>query len=199
MDRYSRRVAFFKVMLPLAAVGLLSTLFLLSRKVDPDASIPFADRDIEERLRNQQITAPTYTGVSKNGDDLYITASTVSPPIGDMPAKATDLVGQLQNQDGQVIHLSASLGTLEDKIGRATFIQDVVIETSSGYVMRTNLLTARLDQSTAHAPQDVYGTGPFGDFKAGSMEIEPKIGSKQLHILFTNGVRLIYEPKQTER
>ncbi len=199
MDRYSRWVTFFKVLLPLAAVGLLSTLFLLSRKVDPDASIPFADRDIEERLRNQQITAPTYTGVSKNGDDLYITATTVSPPIGDMPAKARNLVARLQGQDGQTIHMRASQGTLEDKIGRATFIEDVVIETSSGYILRTDLLTAKLDQSSAHAPQDVHGTGPFGVFQAGSMEIAPKNGTDQLHILFTNGVRLLYEPKQTER
>ena len=47
MDRYSRMVAIFKVLLPLAALAILSTLFLLSRTIDPTTTIPFADQDFE--------------------------------------------------------------------------------------------------------------------------------------------------------
>ena len=43
MDRYSRMIAFLKVLLPLMALALLSTLFLLSQNTEPMASIPFAE------------------------------------------------------------------------------------------------------------------------------------------------------------
>ena len=58
MDRYSRMVTFLKVLLPLAALALLSTLFLISRGINTKATIPFAAHEIEERMRGQQITAP---------------------------------------------------------------------------------------------------------------------------------------------
>ncbi|MEX0284683.1 MAG: hypothetical protein AB3N23_08730 [Paracoccaceae bacterium] len=199
MDRYSRWVTFLKVLLPLAAVGLLSTLFLLSRKADPDATIPFADRAIEERLRNQQITAPTYSAISKDGHDILVTADAVSPPIGDQPAKARNISARLDGPRGQSIRMQAARGKLEDTIGRATFLVAVVVETSTGYVIETELLTALLDQSTAHAPGEVKGHGPLGEFRAGSMDIMPKNGTETLHIVFKEGVRLIYDPKLSER
>lgn len=199
MDRYSRWVAILKVLLPLAALGLLSTLFLLSRKVDPEATIPFADREIADRLRDQQITAPVFTGTSANGDDIYITASTVSPPIGSKPARATDLEARIQGRGGVRINVHARRGTFEDTIGAATFLDGVVIETSAGYVIETDLLTAQLDQSSATAPGNISGQGPLGMFDAGSMEITPKNDGEGLHIVFNKGIRLVYDPKQPER
>ncbi len=46
VDRYSRMVALLKVSLPLIALGILSTLFLVSRAVDPPMTIPFADSEV---------------------------------------------------------------------------------------------------------------------------------------------------------
>ena len=54
MDRYSRMIVWLKVLLPLMALALLSTLFLLSRNVDPLASIPFAQAEIDERLKEKK-------------------------------------------------------------------------------------------------------------------------------------------------
>ncbi len=199
MDRYSRWVTFLKVLLPLAALGLLSTLFLLSRKVDPDATIPFADREIADRLRDQQITAPAFTGTSSKGDDIFISAATVSPPIGDKPAQAREIEARLEGKRGQMIRMRATQGTLEDKIGRATLFENVVIDTSTGYVIRTDLLTAQLDESAASSPGQVHGNGPLGEFSAGSMEITSENERDGLHIVFKNGIRLLYDPKQPER
>ena len=77
VDRYSRMVALLKVSLPLIALGILSTLFLVSRAVDPPSTIPFADSEVQERLTNQQVTGPLYTGMSANGDQIEFIAETV--------------------------------------------------------------------------------------------------------------------------
>lgn len=199
MDQYSRWVAFLKVLLPLAALGLLSTLFLLSRKVDPDATIPFADREISDRLRDQQITSPVFAGTSLQGDDIFISAERVSPPTNGKPARAWNLEARLENQAGRHIRMRAPQGSLQDTIGRATFFDDVVIDTSTGYVIETKLLTAQLDESAAQSPGRITAQGPLGDLEAGSMDISPKTDSDGLHIVFKNGVRLLYDPKQPER
>ena len=57
-DRHSRVVSWLKVLFPLIALALLSTLFLLSRAIEPQAVIPFADNEVQERLRDQHITGP---------------------------------------------------------------------------------------------------------------------------------------------
>ncbi|MEO0504251.1 MAG: hypothetical protein AAFZ14_13070, partial [Pseudomonadota bacterium] len=68
MDRYSRFVAWLKVLLPLAALALLSTLFLLSRNTDPIAAVPFADDELLDRVRDEQITGPFFSGTTTDGD-----------------------------------------------------------------------------------------------------------------------------------
>lgn len=199
MDRYSRRVAILKVLLPLMALGLLSTLFLLSRSPDPEARIPFADREIADRLRDQQITAPVYAGTSANGEDFFVTAVKISPPIGDKPARAVDLEARLEGNRGQVLHMQAARGTFEDGSAYATFEEDVVITSTTGYVIHTQQLIAQLDGSHARSPGKVHGHGPAGQFSAGEMEISPKIDGDGMHIVFKNGVRLVYEPGDLER
>jgi len=199
VDQYSRWVAFLKVLLPLAALGLLSTLFLLSRKADPEATIPFADREIADRLRDQQITSPVFTGTSLQGDDIFISAERIIPPTNGKLARASNLEARLENQAGRHIRMRAPKGTLQDTVGRALFFDEVVIDTSTGYIIETELLTTQLDESAAQSPGRITAKGPLGDLDAGSMHISPKSNGEGLHIVFKNGVRLLYDPKQPER
>ena len=53
---HSRLVGVLKVLLPLLALAILSTLFLVSRKINPEDAIPYADVDIEDRLRDPKMT-----------------------------------------------------------------------------------------------------------------------------------------------
>lgn len=199
MDRYSRTITILKVALPLAAVGLLSTLFLLSRQIDPDAVLPFAERDIADRLRNQQITAPTFSGTSANGDDVFLTAAKVSPPIAGRPARAVDLQARIMGSSGETVNMRARKGAFQDTLGTALFDGGVRIETSAGYVLETEALEADLNQVTALAPGQVTGHGPPGDFTAGAMELQSEADGGGLHIVFKNGVRLLYDPQKVER
>ena len=73
MDSHSRLVGWLKVALPLTALALLSTLFLVARKIDPEAALPYAEVDVAERIREPRMTAPTYAGVTEDGATLTIT------------------------------------------------------------------------------------------------------------------------------
>lgn len=79
-DRHSRVVSWLKVLFPLIALALLSTLFLLSRAIEPQAVIPFADKEVQERLRDQQITGPFYSGTTADGDLISFSAEKLTTP-----------------------------------------------------------------------------------------------------------------------
>lgn len=199
MDRYSRMVAFFKVLLPLAALGLLSTVFLLSRNINPTATVPFAEQEIADRLRQKQITAPVYSGTTEDGDEILVIATEASPGVSGAPATAIDLRASILTPDGVRITLDSITGTVDFVAKRATFAGDVEIETNTGYLLKTALLKTSLDSIDAVSPGPVSGDSPFGQLNAGNMTISSENDDGSLHIVFNNGVKLIYNPKQPER
>ncbi|MDO9527303.1 MAG: hypothetical protein Q7J57_17480, partial [Gemmobacter sp.] len=64
-NTYSRVVGALKVVLPLAALVLLSVLFLLARGREDGSELRYSDVDLEALLKEPRMTAPTYTGVTR--------------------------------------------------------------------------------------------------------------------------------------
>lgn len=199
MDSYSRIVAFLKVVLPLAALALLSTLFLLSRSVDPTATIPFAEQDMKDRIGGQQITAPFFSGTTEDGEQIMIQAALARPGGAGQPANAEQLRARITMTGGEKITLRSDRGTIGVDNDTATFAGNVEIRSASGFVLVTDALETALSGIRAHSPGEISGTGPIGEFTAGRMEMETKTEGGPIHTLFKNGVRLVYDPKQTER
>jgi len=200
VDSYSRMIAWLKVILPLAALGLLSTLFLLSRSVNPTSTIPFADTEVEERMRTQQITAPVFAGTTDEGDQIRVTASVVRPGVGEAGRpEAEDLSAQIDLTKGGRINLSAKKGELNTNNNLVIFRGEVVVENSEGYEVRTEELRSALSRIEAETMGPVTATGPLGDLEAGKMQLLSESEEQNVQMIFTNGVKLIYDPKQTER
>lgn len=199
MDNYSRMVAFFKVMLPLAALAILATLFLLSRSVDPTATIPFAEADMADRLRDQQITAPFFSGTTPKGDEIIVSATLARPGGPGVPAEAKDVSARLTMADGSRITLDSDTASVNVTEDIATFAGGVRIATQSGFVVHTELLNTALRGVSGNSPGEITGTGPIGDFSAGQMDMEAKNGDGSVHLLFKGGVKLVYDPKKSER
>lgn len=193
---HSTAVALLKVTLPLAALGILSTLFLVSRTVDPDAAIPGAEVDIAERVRAPRLTLPTWAGMTDDGAALTITADEARPgTAGRQGASAQALRATLDTPDGGRVNLVAETGRLEPDGTRMTLAGGVVVTTSSGYRVTTDELVARMDRTGLSAPGDVAATGPIGKLDAGAMQIAQADGAPGDYVIvFTRGVRLIYDP-----
>ncbi len=192
-------VALLKVLLPLAALALLSTLFLLSRGVDPNATIPFAEQDIAERMRDQQVTAPFFSGTTPKGEEIVVTATIARPGGYGAPAEAEDLDAQIRLENGERINLTSDTGQVAVDRDLATFEGNVRIITSTGYTVDTDLLETALSGIRGFSPGPVEATGPLGDFTAGQMQIEAKKEGGPIHMLFKNDVKLIYVPQASER
>ena len=198
MDFYSRMVAFLKVLLPLAALAILATLFLLSRSIDLDATIPFSENEVADRLRDQQVTGPFFSGTTPKGDQVLIQATRARPALAGSPAEATDISARLITATGARMTLMADLATVDTAADMATFSGQVLITTSTGIEMRTETLNTALHGIKGNAPEHVSATSPIGDITAGQMEFAAQNGDGPLHVLFKSGVKLLYQPKKTE-
>lgn len=198
MDHYSRAVSYLKVLLPLAALGLLSTLFLISRGANTEAVIPFADKEIEQRMRGQQVTGPFFSGSTAQGDEIWVTA-TVARANVETPILATDLKAEIRMVAGGRLMLTSDHGSVQPDEDLARFVGNVEITTADGMRVQTEVLKAQLSGLHAESPGEIRATGDLGELTAGHMEITAKTPGGPMHILFTNSVKLVYDPQKLER
>ncbi len=191
---HSRVVWWTKLILPVVALGLLSTLFLLARTVDPDNALPIADVDVTERAREQQLTAPRFAGVSANGTTFALSATRAKPDAAD-PRRMTaeDIRLTLTMPEGGDTTVRAGLGEVDTGSRDIALAGDIRIETPDGFALRTERLQGSLGQMMITAPGEIIGIGPLGKIRAGAMQIgESPEGDRGL--LFTGGVELLYLP-----
>lgn len=199
MDRYSRMIALLKVVLPLTALALLSTVFLISRGAEQEAAIPFAQKEIEERMHGQQVTGPFYAGSTASGDQILVSAETAQIGTGDGAPQALDMSATMRLAGGGEITLRSDTGVLSPNADVAQFNGHVIMTTDDGLRVETETLDAHLDQIMAEAPEPVSATSPLGQLSAGSMYIKSETQGETVHILFNNGVELVYDPSNSER
>lgn len=196
-DPYSRLVTFLKVALPLVALAILSTLFLVSSRIEPGDTIPFAEGEIAERIRGEQVTGPLFSGLTDGGDRISFTAEQIVT-LESKANSARNPTARLDFATGGSVELVADRGDLDIGKDIATMSGDVVIESTTGYVMRSDTLTARLSLIEIVAPGEVRAHGPGGTLTAGTMRIAEQDGVDGVQLIFTKGVKLVYDPKETE-
>lgn len=198
MDRYSRMVAWLKVLLPLMALGLLSTLFLLSRNIDPMAAIPFADSEIQDRLRDQQVTGPFFSGSTARGDQISFSAGKMGTAINGNGTTAEDISAQIDLASGSRIVFFADVGVINLAQDQSVLSGNVLITTSSGYKINSDKLVAAMSALNIESPKDVSAKGPIGTLAAGAMRLNAPENDGNAQLVFTNGVKLIYDPQIVE-
>ena len=196
---YSRVIAWVKIILPLAALGILSTLFLISRTIDPAKSIPVAQIDLQQRAQELGATNPFFAGVTDTGDQIAFQSIKARPSPEDTALLfATDVTSQINLTSGTVIDIISDNADMHQRNLTATLDGNVYITSSIGYVMITDTLWTRLDEVYAETPGQVDGTGPLGDLTAGKMLLTTDQATGQAELLFTRGVKLIYTPDRTK-
>ncbi|MEM7073958.1 MAG: hypothetical protein AAGA28_04905 [Pseudomonadota bacterium] len=196
---HSRLVAWMKIILPLTALGLLSTLFLISQTIDPTQSLPAATIDLASRAQGQGATNASFAGVTGRGDELRITAATARPTPGNPRLiHALDVVAEIQLISGAVVDIVSDSGDVHQGDLTAVLEGDVRLMSTTGYDVRTARLDARLDRLFAETPGAVTATGPAGDLVAGRMVLSENPDTGAAHLHFTNGVKLIYTPQPSE-
>ncbi|WP_373634827.1 hypothetical protein [Yoonia sp. SS1-5] len=191
---HSQLVGWSKIILPMIALGLLSTLFLLARAPAEPPDISFAE--IEAMARDQRITAPRFSGVTDDGSVISIAARSAQPDINRPDTVSIrDLSLQMDNADGSRIDITAIRGEIDGRTRVARFLGLARLETSSGYQMETNGLIAELDSGLVTSDGLLEIRAPFGELTAGQVTFLVSEENTGQQMLFTEGVRLIYRPQ----
>lgn len=194
-DAHTRLVNWLKVALPLIALVLLATLFLLADRIDPEDALPYAEVDVEARAREPRMTAPTYAGTTSDGAALTLAADEARPAAEGTAAKAQGLRLQLDTPDGSRTELLAPSAVMDQTQREIVLSGGVIVTTSSGYRLETAEVAAKLDRSGLESRASVSATGPGGEIEAGSMSLGQDNQTAGAYVLvFKDGVRLIYRP-----
>lgn len=192
-DFYSRLVAWMKIVLPLAALGLLSTLFLISQSIDPTKAIPVVELDLEQRAQDQGATNAAFAGVTRGGDEIMLDAVSARPSPEDARIiNAKDVSAELTLVSGTVIDVSAKNASLNQKNNTAAMAGSVRFKTTTGYDIGTEQLNADFNILHAESPGPISGEGPPGVLTAGRMILTSNEETGTSHLVFTDRVKLIY-------
>ncbi len=193
-DRHSKLVFWAKVLLPVAAISILSTLFLVSHSVRPEDAIPYANVDIATLIKEPRLTAPVFASMTADGAALSLKASEATVGTA-ASSQISNLVGLLETPDGAKTHLTAKEADLDQGGQQALLSGDVVVSNSIGYHIKSQSITVALDQTSVDSPGAITADGPVGTITAGSMHLglAGSAGSGYV-LLFKGGVTLLYLP-----
>ena len=198
-DGYSKFISVAKIALPVLAFGLVASIFLSPKTESVQNGLVIADEDFDELAVGQKITGPNFSGVTKDGDAFTLSAEYALP---DAPRPLfIDLAntkGSFNFQTGLEIKTSAEKAELNIKLNTARLTGKVGVQSSNGFSGSTEELLVNFIDGTVESPGIVTGTTPFGSLTAGSM-ITSRIEQSESNLLmFQNGVKLIYLPKQQD-
>lgn len=199
IDLRSRVVGWLKIILPLAALAMLSTLFLFSREIDPEDAIPFADVDVEGLARDPRLSSPEYSGVTRDGTAVRVSAENaqVDPARASLiRAAAVRLV--LTAPDGASTEITTGSAELDGQANSLSAAGGVRIALPSGYIVDAPSVVAAMDRTDVETGEGIDATGPLGTITAGAMQISATGDAGHHLVVFNRGVRLIYTPHPQE-
>jgi len=193
-DGYSALVAWLKTLLPIVALGLLSTIFLFSGRVDVTQSLPYTEHNIAEIVREQRITRPYFTGIASNGTEIALSAAYASPQIENAHIlEITDLSVVLRSTSDRMVQVTAGRGALDSATQTAQISTNVHIAALPDFWVTTQALDMNLNQGVVSAKGGFQGVTSLGAITAGEMHLQMTADDQQ--IIFINDVRLVYSPK----
>lgn len=190
---YSTVITWVKIILPLLALALLSTLFLFSNAPDPERAIPFAEVDVEELAREQRLGAPRFAGTLEDGREVLFVAEAATPVPGEVNRiSATAVQARLALNEADFMIMSAAEALLDLGESTADLGGEVLVTRSDGMRLATDRLVVSLRVLSLTAPGPVSVNGPGLDLTAGAMELRGESGAQVL--VFNEGVQVVYEP-----
>ena len=191
---YSAFIGWMKVLLPLAALALLSTIFLLARGTNNVQSIPYAD--LAAMAREQGMTNPNLAGVTTDGSAVSITAAALRPATNAVDAFSIIApVLVLNATDGSRVEVSSGLAEIDGRRKLMTLTELVRLGTSSGYMMETSGIAADLASGVISSLGPLEVQAPFGTLTAGKVVVMTSPDGLGQQMVFNGGVRLLYQPQ----
>lgn len=199
---YSRFVVWAKIVLPLLALAILSSLFLFSKSHKPDSGVRLFSGNLSKFASKERITGPKFAGMTPSGIAIELSAKEGSPSITGGPGfNATGLKARIEMPDGARINVVAARGSIDSATMSAKLTGGIKLTTSSGYVARTKGLSFALNTVDIQSEGEITATGPLGVIRAGSLRLSLNSpnhtkAARNYVLVFKNGVKMIYNPNK---
>ena len=191
---YSRIITFSKLVLPLAALVVLSLMFLFSGRPDPNQALPLATRSADGQLGQQGMTNPRFAMVTGSGDTVELIASSAEPSDGDAnQILATNVTAEITRLTGARDQITADQALWNSQSSDTRLTGNIVATSPEGYRLDTEELSINAASGDIIAPAAVLITSDGIRLEAGQMAITGPSDHQVVH--FQGGVRLLYEGK----
>lgn len=192
-NRYSTIVAWVKIILPLVAIGVLSTLFLFAGRPDPQDALVVADIDVVGLADEQRLGQPRISGLLEDGRALRLTAERAAPLADSTDLfTAQDVSARLTLEPGLEAIITSADALMDMAAEVAELTGGVTIRRTDGVRMQTAEMMLGLSQLMAETGA-VEISAPGLTLDAGAMVI----GADAL-IHFNGGVRVLYDPSSVQ-
>ncbi len=192
---YSRIITFSKLVLPLAALVVLSLMFLFSGRPDPNQALPLATRSADGQLGQQGMTNPRFAMVTGSGDTVELIASSAEPSDGDAnQILATNVTAEITRLAGGRDQITADQALWNSQTTDTRLTGNIVATSPEGYRLDTEELSINAASGDIIAPVAVLITSDGIRLEAGQMAITSPSDHHQV-VHFQGGVRLLYEGK----
>ncbi len=196
-NAHSDWVARLKVILPLTALAILSTLFLVADRRDRERAIRYSADTYEEAVQPGRVGSPDYSGIGEDGAEVFVSAREAWPEQTSGEVTANALTSTWKGRESGRVVASSAAGVIGADRLRAKLTGEVDIETDSGYRLRSERLDIDMEAGRMVSPGPVTGTGPDIRIDAGAMQVRQT--GRQALITFTDGVKVVYDPQAPER
>lgn len=189
---HSRVVGILKLVLPLLALVLLSTLFLFSHRISPEDAIPYAEIDVVDRLRDPKMTDAGFASVTEDGAALTISAAEAKPTTEGGQMRLVQ--GKLDTPDGQQIELVAGTAKLITAQKQIELLEGAEFRSTSGFFLTSEGLGIATDRTLIESRGKVQAQGPIGQLTADNMVLSQGSQDGPYLLVFNGQVRLLYQP-----
>lgn len=189
---YSRMVAWLKILLPLIALAVLGTVFLINRDDGFDAGFTFSKADLETLGAGSFITNPQINGMTDKGEPFYLVAERIIPRADDNNFVLIErLNGRFQFETGNWVKFIAESALMDIQAQTILFETGGQMETSDGNMANVSTLLIHLETAEL-AGAGIIANGPLGRISADRFRIESTEGENRV-LWFENNVKMLYD------
>ena len=184
---YTFLVRGLKLLLPLIALGIVAVVIAWPRMDEAIAPVP-KETILPQAAGSNELIKPRYESTDRNDNPYVITADRANQSAGNQNLVMLEKpVAEMTMKSGEKLSASARDGTYSQTDQALILSGDVVINHSSGYVLRTQALDIALKSDLATTDQTVAITGPDADLKAAGMTADNTAGT----LVFGGPARLV--------
>lgn len=168
----------------------------MSKSAPDQSEIPFAQVGLIDKIRDQQLSQPYFSGTTEAGDLITLSATAIKPDLKNPGSlMAENILTSLSDQAGQTITFAGQRGVYHDKAKQIDMMSGVQILTEDGYQLSAATLSMSFERASLIADGPIQGTGPQGILEAGRLEVTRENPQAGFLIVFKNGVKVVYDPQ----